>query len=222
MNTQSIGITSNPKSSEFYSRTKSIFSSMPSIVNACAKRAMDILFATGGILITGPLLPFVALAIKLDSKGPVFFLQERVGKDGKTFWIHKLRTMHLPENRVSANKQDGHNTRITRVGGVLRKFSIDELPQLIDILLGYMSIIGPRPRIASEFSSTSDEDRGRILATRPGLAAPGSLNVRRSNYSELSKGQELNDLDANYAETYTVLGDLIVFLKTLLFIHRGR
>src|SRR5690554_1181168 len=118
-------------------------------INLVLKRLMDIFGSLIGIILLLPVLIIVALAIKIDSKGPVFFRQERLGKNGKVFKIIKFRTMVVNAEKIGDGltvKEDS-DTRITKVGKFLRKFSIDELPQLFNVFLGNMSIVGPRPPV---------------------------------------------------------------------------
>ena len=184
------------------------------------RRSLDLLFATTGLIITTPLLPFVALIIKLDSKGPVFFLQERIGQDGKAFQMRKLRSMHLPENRVNPDDPTMRDDRaVTRVGHVLRRFSIDELPQLIHILRGEMSVVGPRP-LPSGSVDLQNLDWQTVLSRKPGLTSPGTIKARKLGY-EIDPKERLR-LDSEYVERKSVIEDLIVLLKTITVFFRGR
>jgi len=111
------------------------------------KRCFDIALAFAGLVLLSPLFLIVAVLIKTDSAGPVFFRQERVGRCGRPFRIHKFRTMLVHAERQGPQLTVGADRRITRVGAVLRKYKLDELPQLIDVLFGSMSLVGPRPEV---------------------------------------------------------------------------
>ena len=109
------------------------------------KRLFDIAVSAAGLACLGPVLIVIAVLIKRDSSGPVFFRQERIGQHGKPFRIHKFRTMTVAQPGSAMQITVGHDARITRIGGVLRHYKLDELPQLIDVLQGTMSLVGPRP-----------------------------------------------------------------------------
>ncbi|MDZ7592890.1 MAG: sugar transferase [Rubrivivax sp.] len=138
-----------------------------------AKRAFDLLGATLALLLLIPLLLAAALAIKLDSPGPVFYRQQRVGRHGVPFFIHKFRTMRHGAGGPLLTV--GDDPRITRVGAFLRRTRIDELPQFIDVLQGHMSLVGPRPEVPRYVAQYPPELRQRVLAVRPGITDPASL-----------------------------------------------
>jgi lipopolysaccharide/colanic/teichoic acid biosynthesis glycosyltransferase len=140
------------------------------------KRAFDLLFAIGGLVLFAPLMALIALAIKLDSPGPVFFRQERVGRHGRPFRIHKFRTMaHAVAGSLLTV---GDDARVTRVGRWLRTRRLDELPQLIDVLKGDMSMVGPRPEVPKYVALYAPEVREKVLSVRPGITDPASLAYR--------------------------------------------
>lgn len=142
------------------------------------KRLVDVVFSAAGLLVLSPLLLAVALAIKLDSPGPVFFRQTRVGRGGAEFRIHKFRTMvHRPAAAGPALTV-GDDRRITRVGGWLRERRIDELAQLIDVLRGVMSLVGPRPEVPRYVAHYPPALRAKVLSVRPGITDPASLAYR--------------------------------------------
>ena len=140
-----------------------------------AKRLFDLVGASLALLLLSPLLLLVALAIRLDSPGPVFFRQERVGRGGVPFRIHKFRTMRADAPALGPQVTVGQDVRITRVGHWLRSRRIDELPQFIDVLLGRMSLVGPRPEVPRYVAHYPPVLRERALAVRPGLTDPASL-----------------------------------------------
>jgi lipopolysaccharide/colanic/teichoic acid biosynthesis glycosyltransferase len=140
------------------------------------KRLLDILAAVAGLTLLAPLLAAVALLIKLDSPGPVFFKQQRVGKGFRPFWIYKFRTMKVDPDGGPV-LTIGADRRITRAGALLRRSKIDELPQLINILKGDMTIVGPRPEVP-RYVEAFRRDYEEILKVRPGLTDLASLKYR--------------------------------------------
>ena len=189
-----------------------------------AKRLFDLLGAALALLLLSPLLALVALAIQLDSSGPVFFRQQRVGRHGVLFHIHKFRTMQAdaPGPQITV----AHDHRITRVGNVLRHYRLDELPQFIDVLGGAMSLVGPRPEVPRFVAHYPAEMRARVLAVRPGITDPASLahldeitllagaaDPERA-YIEIILPAKLA-LQADYAERATLGSDLAVLGRTL-------
>ena len=143
-----------------------------------AKRCFDVLFAALGLLLLAPLLVLVALWIKLDSPGPVFFRQERVGRFGVPFRIHKFRTMTHEPAHGGPQITVGDDDRITRAGAVLRRAKLDELPQLIDVLRGAMSFVGPRPEVPRYVAVYPAELRDKVLSVRPGITDLASIQYR--------------------------------------------
>lgn len=137
------------------------------------KRAFDLLGAACALVLLSPLLALLALWIKLDSPGPVFYRQERVGRFGRPFRIHKFRTMGADAGGLPLTV--GDDPRITRAGRLLRRTRLDELPQFIDVLRGDMSLVGPRPEVPKYVAHWPAHLRERALAVRPGLTDPSSL-----------------------------------------------
>ncbi|MFZ2648525.1 MAG: sugar transferase [Burkholderiaceae bacterium] len=140
-----------------------------------AKRALDMLAAATGLLLLAPLLLMIALAIRFDSPGPVFFRQERVGRGGRRFRIFKFRTMHVRDAQEPTPFTATGDPRITRVGAWLRRTKLDELAQLIDVLRGTMSLVGPRPELPRYVALYPKELRAKILSVRPGITDPASI-----------------------------------------------
>lgn len=136
------------------------------------KRAFDVILSLAGLILLGPFLAIVALLIKCDSKGPVFFKQERIGKGFRPFWIYKFRTMRQAAGGPRLTV--GQDSRITRIGWFLRKTKLDELPQLINVLKGEMSLVGPRPEVR-EYVELFRTDYEKILKVRPGVTDMASL-----------------------------------------------
>ena len=145
------------------------------------KRIMDILFSILAVIILFPLFFLLSILIKSTSKGPVFFIQERVGKDGKIFKMIKFRTMFVAQESSSTISIKG-DIRVTKIGVFLRRYKLDELPELINVLLGHMSLVGPRPDVTGYADKLVGEDRN-ILKLRPGITGPASLKY--SNEEEI-------------------------------------
>lgn len=192
------------------------------------KRIMDILGGLVGILITAALTPFVALAIKLDSPGPVFFAQTRIGKNGRRFKIYKFRSMYIDaEERKKELEADNemqglmfkmeNDPRITRVGRFIRKTSIDELPQFLNILRGDMSLVGTRPPTEDEFEQYNAHYRRRISMT-PGLTGLWQISGR----SEIIDFDEVVKLDLEYIDNWTLGLDIKILFQTVWVVLTGK
>jgi lipopolysaccharide/colanic/teichoic acid biosynthesis glycosyltransferase len=172
-------------------------------------RAADVAVAGLGLALTSPLLVAAAVAIKLEDGGPVLYRQRRVGKDGKDFELLKLRSMTVGAEHLGARfAVDSGDPRITRVGRVLRRTSVDELPQLWNVLRGDMSVIGPRPTLRYQVDRYSDRQRRR-LDVRPGLTGWAQVNGRAT----LSWDDRI-ELDVWYVEHRSPLVDLRILLRT--------
>lgn len=144
------------------------------------KRGIDIMASTLGLLLLLPLFLVVSIFIKLDSKGPVFFRQERVGRYGVIFSIHKFRTMKV-SSECKSRLTIGNDSRITKCGKFLRKTKVDELPQLIDVLLGNMSLVGPRPELIEFIDCYPDNIKKLVLSVRPGITDRASIEMMDEN-----------------------------------------
>lgn len=174
------------------------------------KRVLDIVVSSVGLLVFGIPLVVIAAAIKLDSRGPVFFRQERVGKGWVSFKIFKFRSMADGSERTGLNFSTGPNeNRITRVGRLIRRFSLDEVPQLINVLKGDMSLVGPRPAPHYQVEEY-DEHQSRRLAMKPGMTSYASVNGRNA----LLWKHRL-ELDVWYVENWYFWLDLRILAKTL-------
>lgn len=190
-----------------------------------SKRLFDLLVAGIALMLLLPLLMMVALAVKLDSPGPVFFRQERVGRNGVPFRIHKFRTMQQGASGLQLTV--GADPRITRVGAFLRRTRIDELPQFIDVLQGSMSLVGPRPEVPRYVALYPPALRERALAVRPGITDPSSIEFideaerlaraadPEREYVEVILPQKLQRA-VDYAERATLCSDILVLWRTLL------
>ena len=191
-----------------------------------AKRVFDLLLASIGLVLMSPVLLAIAVWIKLDSAGPVFFRQERVGRFGVPFRIHKFRTMVSDAPARGPQLTVGADSRITRAGAVLRRLKLDELPQLIDVFQGVMSFVGPRPEVPRYVALYPPALRDQVLAVRPGITDPASIMFRdealllaraadpEREYTEVILPQKLAHA-AHYAQTSTLATDLAVLLRTL-------
>ena len=179
-------------------------------------RALDAAVAGVGLLVTSPLLALGALAVKLEDGGPVLYRQTRVGKDGEDFELLKLRTMVVGAETMGAGYAvNVGDARITRVGHVLRRTSLDELPQLWNILRGDMSVIGPRPTLRYQVEQY-DERQLRRLEVKPGLTGWAQVNGRAA-----LPWAERIELDVWYVENRSPRRDLEILLRTPLALFRG-
>lgn len=191
------------------------------------KRGMDLFVSVLGLIVSSPILLIAALAIKLeDPKGKVFYRQKRVGKNGSIFWCHKLRSMYADADARKAalmarNEMDGpvfkirNDPRITKVGRVLRKLSIDELPQLYDVLIGKMSLVGPRPLPVSEAEACTAYQRQRELV-KPGITCYWQVSGR--NRLPFRKWIEL---DLKYIREQSLWTDLKILFRTIPAVLSG-
>ncbi|HSH04966.1 MAG TPA: sugar transferase [Anaerolineae bacterium] len=195
--------------------------------NYVAKRTIDIITALLGLTSLTLIGPLLALAIKLDSPGPVLFRQERVGQKGKPFIIYKFRSMHPNaeqqlEQLIDLNNLDQpafkikNDPRVTRVGRFMRRWSLDEMPQFWNILKGDMSLIGPRPEESRIVAAYTDWHRRR-LAVKPGLTGPMQVNGR----GDLPLDERVH-LELDYIENYTIIRDLKIILQTIPAILTGK
>jgi lipopolysaccharide/colanic/teichoic acid biosynthesis glycosyltransferase len=159
------------------------------------KRFFDLAVSAVGLLAIGPVLLWFALRIKREDGGPVFYRGERVGLHGETFRIFKFRTMVVDAEKLGASSTSDDDPRITRIGKLLRKYKLDELPQLINVLKGDMSFVGPRPQVKWAVDLYTEEER-KLLSIRPGITDYASLKF--PNEGEILKGSK--DPDKDYME----------------------
>jgi lipopolysaccharide/colanic/teichoic acid biosynthesis glycosyltransferase len=145
------------------------------------KRAFDVFFSAGALLVLCPLLIAVALWVKTDSSGPVFFRQRRVGSGGREFLIFKFRTMVTDAPARGPQITVGADARITRSGAFLRRYKIDEFPQFINVLIGDMSVVGPRPEVPRYVALYPESVRALVLSVRPGITDLASIEYRDEN-----------------------------------------
>ena len=191
------------------------------------KRAFDIIISFLVISVSLPLWLIVAIAIKLNSPGPVFYRGSRIGKDGKPFAIYKFRTMVVDAPKMGPGITGRGDPRITRVGSFLRKLKIDEMPQLINVLKGEMSIVGPRPEDPRYVAHYTPEQR-RVLSVRPGMASPAFIKYRHEEELLAAAGDDwehvyltqiLPDklrMDLEYIEQRSFLFDLAILAQAAL------
>lgn len=187
------------------------------------KRCFDILMSMLGLIILSPLFLVIAIWIKLDSPGPVFFRQTRVGRFNKDFRIFKFRTMRTDAAQGSLLTV-GEDPRITRSGRILRKYKLDELPQLINVFLGQMSLVGPRPEVRRYVDLWTPEQM-HVLDVRPGITDPASIKFRNESellaqaedpeqyYIEVIMPEKLR-LYLDYVRNHSFLGDIFLIFKT--------
>lgn len=191
------------------------------------KWLFDRLMAFFGLLFLWPVLLVVAILIKINMPGPVFFIQQRVGKGGKLFNCHKFRSMSLGHNGSSISIAG--ESRITPLGAKLRRYKLDELPELWDVLIGKMSFVGPRPDVPGYADQLQGEDRV-ILTLRPGITGPATLKYRNEEelLATIANPQQYNDeviypdkvrLNRYYAEHYSFIEDIKMIFCTVLGKH---
>ena len=176
-------------------------------VHSRSKRALDLAVATSMLVVSAPVVALAALAVRLESHGHPIYRQRRVGLDGHAFEVYKLRTMVSGAEHMGAGMAiDEGDSRITRIGALLRRTSIDELPNLVNILKGEMSLVGPRPTIQVQVDNYTDRQRGR-LAVRPGLTGWAQVNGRAS-----LPWPERIELDLEYIERASLRLDLRIIV----------
>lgn len=195
------------------------------------KRVMDVACAGIGLILLSPLLLIISLAVWLADRGPVLYRQERVGRGGVPFTMLKFRSMVPDADRLGRLVTVGGDSRVTPVGQWLRRLKLDELPQLINVLRGDMSLVGPRPEV-SRFTDLYTRDQRRVLELVPGITDPASIKYRDEEgvlasyddpdqaYIEIIMPDKIA-INLNYAERATVWSDLAVVLRTLLRISRS-
>lgn len=189
------------------------------------KRTSDFFLALFGLIILSPFFILIGIFIKLDDNGPIFFKQKRVGKDGKLFMLYKFRSMRINESSGEGSFEPGNTSRVTSPGKILRKTKLDELPQLINVLKGDMSLVGPRPEI-EKWIAVYPERWKRVLSVKPGLTDNSSIIYRNEEsllaesdnpektYKEVILPKKL-DLYEDYALNNSFLGDLKLIFRTI-------
>ncbi|RMD91943.1 MAG: sugar transferase [Calditrichaeota bacterium] len=180
------------------------------------KRIFDLFVATFLLIIFSPLFLLIAFFIKIDSSGPIFYKHSRVGKDGNYFLMWKFRTMKKDADKIGPNLTQDNDPRITRIGKWLRRLSLDELPQLINVLRGEMSIVGPRPEIPEIVKTYTDQQK-RALSVKPGITGLSQVNGR----DDLPINEKLQ-YELEYVDHFSFILDLKILLKTIPAIVSAR
>jgi len=180
------------------------------------KRGLDIFIALAAMVILSPVLVAIGITIRLSSKDPAVFKQERAGQNGKPFVFYKFRTMKLDAAPFGPSPKSGEDRRLTKVGKFLRESSLDELPQLFNILKGDMSIVGPRPLYLSQIPEWNEKQKKRLLV-KPGLTGLAQIQGR----AELTREEKL-DIDVKYVENAGLLTDIRIMLATITQVFRRK
>ena len=188
------------------------------------KRVLDIAVAATLLVLLSPLLALVSLAVALDSRGPILFAQRRTGLNGKTFPIFKFRSMRVTEDGDDVQQAVRGDARITRTGRVIRKLSLDELPQLINVLAGEMSLVGPRPHAVAhdDYYGAALSNYAVRFAAKPGITGWAQVNGARGATPTLAHMQARIDLDAWYVANAGFALDLLILARTPLAVLRTR
>jgi lipopolysaccharide/colanic/teichoic acid biosynthesis glycosyltransferase len=191
-----------------------------------AKRGFDIVFSLLALVFICPVLLMIAIIVKLDSEGPVLYVSERIGRNGKRFRFLKFRTMvkeadslrgallHLNERRGNLFKIS-NDPRVTRLGRILRRYSLDELPQFFSVLTGHMSVVGPRPCLTSEYARYTKEQRRRVEAV-PGITGLWQVEARMNPSVDAYFA-----LDSYYVQNWSLWLDMKILLKTIVVVFAG-
>jgi lipopolysaccharide/colanic/teichoic acid biosynthesis glycosyltransferase len=189
------------------------------------KRLFDVILSLLGLIVLSPILILIAIAVKVNSKGPVFFRQKRVGRYGKPFILYKFRSMTLFQLATEGIFEPGNVSRVTAIGKFFRKSKLDELPQLINVLIGDMSLVGPRPEVANWVAVYPDAWK-KILTVRPGITDNASIIFHNEEsilakvddpeqmYREVMLPKKL-ELYTDYVDNRSLQGDLLIILRTL-------
>ena len=179
------------------------------------KRVLDLILSSFLLVVLSPLLLLIALSVKLDSPGPIFFTQKRVGRNGELFRIFKFRSMYADSPQYEASPHSSFDPRITRIGRLLRRLSLDELPQFVNVILGDMSLVGPRPEMPFIVQAYSSEQRERLEVT-PGITGLWQLSADRA-----FPIHENVQYDLYYIRNRGFFMDLAILIHTLFFAMRG-
>lgn len=185
----------------------------------CVKRILDIFLSLLGIVTLSPLLFLIAITIKITSPGPILFKQKRIGKNNKLFYIYKFRSMRIdtPKN-MPTHLLENPNQYITRIGTIMRKTSLDELPQLFNILKGEMAVIGPRPSLPNQYDLNKLRDENGSSAIKPGLTGLAQISGRDELEIDIKAA-----LDGEYANKISFIFDCKCFIGTITSVlkHEG-
>lgn len=191
-------------------------------LHRAAKRLLDLVIATAALILLCPAFFAIAVLVRLDSPGPILFRQRRTGLNGKVFRILKFRTMSVVEDGDRISHATRHDPRVTRFGEFLRQSSLDEMPQLINVILGHMSLVGPRPHALAH-----DAQYGALLPhyaqrfeVRPGLTGLAQIKGFRGEIHQLNCMAQRVDADVEYVATWSIRSDLVILLQTIPLIIR--
>lgn len=197
---------------------------VPGAAQSTTKRVLDVTASILLILLLSPLLALLSFAILLDSRGPLIFAQRRTGLNGKTFAILKFRSMHVLEDGADVKQAVRGDTRITRVGRIIRKLSLDELPQLFNVLAGDMSLVGPRPHAVAhdEYYGAAISNYAVRQQVRPGITGWAQINGARGATPTLQSMQARVNLDAWYVTHSSLTLDLRILARTPFEVLRSR
>lgn len=195
------------------------------------KRGLDIVFASLMLGITSPALAVISILVKTETRGPAFYVHERVGRNGQKIRIYKFRSMKVGSDELESTLNDEdlekyyqeyklqEDPRVTKIGHTLRKLSLDELPQLINIVKGEMSLIGPRPVMEGELAFYTDEERAKFLSAKPGLSGYWQVYARNDATYQSGRRQEM---ELYYIDNASLALDVKLFLMTPAAIFRKR
>ncbi|RKY10273.1 MAG: sugar transferase [Planctomycetota bacterium] len=186
------------------------------MIYAFFKRSLDILVSLCGLIILSPVLLITALLVRLSSKGPAIFRQERAGLGGKPFALYKFRTMRTDIDPFGASPKSADDPRLTRTGRFLRERSLDELPQLLNVAVGQMSLVGPRPLYVSQIAEWNEDQKRRLLV-KPGLTGLAQISGRGA----LTRERKL-DLDVEYVDKRSFWLDIRIICATFALIFRRK
>jgi undecaprenyl phosphate N,N'-diacetylbacillosamine 1-phosphate transferase len=180
------------------------------------KRLFDITLSLSAIIVLLPVFAVIIIAIRISSKGPAIFKQQRAGKNGTPFTFYKFRTMKIDVDPFGSSPKTGDDPRLTKIGKLLREYSLDELPQLLNVLKGDMSIVGPRPLYVSQMAEWNERQKKRLLV-KPGLTGLAQISGR----GELTREEKL-ELDVEYVETASFWTDIKIILATVSQVFRRK
>ena len=188
------------------------------------KRLLDLLMGTLLLLIAMPVMVLVAVAVALESRGPVLFCQKRTGRNGKTFPLFKFRSMRVVEKNADIRQAVAGDVRITRVGRIIRKLSLDELPQLFNVIVGQMSLVGPRPHavVHDEYYGAAIPAYVLRQQVKPGITGWAQVNGSRGPTPTIESMEQRVELDAWYVANHSVSLDLKILAKTLVAVLSTR
>ena len=198
-----------------------------SVISNGVKRLMDVVLVLLGLIVALPIMAIVALIIKINSSGPVLYVSERIGKGGKPFKIYKFRTMVINADKIGGPSTAADDPRLTKIGLFLKRFQLDELPQLFNVLKGDMSLVGPRPEVKIYVNMMTEEEKNVILSVRPGITDLASLwNFHESEilkgsadpekaYMEKIRPKKL-ELQMKYVKKQSLFLDLKIIFQTIM------